>query len=350
MRYPDETMLEPTPPSAPILASESPRELQLRAARAVIAKTLGAAQLAALHRPNRGLDFIAIFGSIALFLLLAWQLATGSASSALWWLCLALQGNLVVVMGIINHDAFVHRKLLPTPWRWIVSSILAWPAQMRASVYERQHLAHHRGVGTDNDTEMHRHGLNSALRRFFFATAAFAVYRTLFYRNVHAQLAGQPAYGGDQRQRVEKNTRRVLVGLALLSLAVDWRLLVFGYLLPFLVVTPLVNTLRIVLEHFDLDARNPFWVGTFYRSGFITRPMFWWGAGDCHIVHHFYANIPFYRIPAALRLIRPILQSEGVYEHRSLLPLLRDWFMASRGHWSVPTEAQAPVKVPASPT
>ena len=105
---------------------------------------------------------------------------------------------------------------------------------------------------------------------------------------------------------------------------------------------PAEHTVRIMLEHFDLDRANPFWVGTFYRTGFITRPMFWWNAGDCHTVHHFYPNIPFYRIPRALRLIRPILQREGVYEHRSLRPLLRNWFSGSRAHWSVPGQAVAP--------
>jgi fatty acid desaturase len=67
--------------------------------------------------------------------------------------------------------------------------------------------------------------------------------------------------------------------------------------------------------------------------------MFWWGAGDCHVVHHFYANIPFYRIGCAVRLIRPILISHRVYEHRSLTRLMRQWFADARAHWSVPLEA-----------
>jgi len=82
-------------------------------------------------------------------------------------------------------------------------------------------------------------------------------------------------------------------------------------------------------------------VGTFYRTGFITRPMFLWSAGDCHMVHHYYANIPFYRMPEAIRLMRPILLREGVYEHRSLIPLMADWFSATRGHWTVPAAAKA---------
>lgn len=322
------------------------RELQLRAARALIARELGADRLARLHQANPALDLAAIFGSIALFLFLAWQLATGSADAPAWWLCFLVQGNLVIVMGILNHDAFVHRKFLPEPLRWVVSSVLAWPAQLRSALYEGQHLKHHRALGTDGDTEMHKHGVNTAWKRLVYATPALLLYRAIFYRSLIVQQAranqaqARPAHGGARRLRWERMTRAAIWAIVAVSLLWDWRWVVFGYLLPLLIVTPFLNTVRIVLEHFDLDPGNPLWVGTFYRTGTLTRVMFWWGTGDCHLVHHYYANIPFYRMPEALRLMRPIMQREGVYEHRSLARLLAQWFSASRGHWSVPAEAK----------
>jgi fatty acid desaturase len=325
----------------------SHRELQLRAARAMIARELGTEQLARLHAPNMALDLVAIFGAIALFLSCAWQLATGSISNPLWWLCLVVQGDLIIVMGIMNHDAFVHRKLLPTPLRWVISSILAWPAQLRSALYEKQHLMHHRALGTDGDTEMHKGGIDTRFRRFVYATPALIAYRAIFYRSLVVQQPAREraAHGGEARLRWEKFTRYGIWLLVAAAAAWDWRLVVFGYLLPFAVVTPPLNTVRIVLEHFDLDRENPLWVGTFYRTGFFTRLMFWWGTGDAHLVHHYYANIPFYRMPAALRLMRPIMQRAGVYEHRSLPNLLWQWFSASRGHWSVPPAAGLPKAV-----
>lgn len=324
------------------------RELQLRAARAIIARELGADRLARLHEGNLAIDLAAIGGLIALFLACAWQLATGRVSDPVWWLCLLVQGDVIVLMAILNHDAFVHRKLLPTPARWVASSILAWPAQLRSALYESQHLAHHRMLGTEGDTELHKGGIDTALKRIVYATPALIVFRTLFYRGLIARQKTRAAHGGDARLRWEKGTRLAIVALALASLAWDWRLLVLGYLLPFATVTPLVNTVRIVLEHFDLDRRNPLWVGTFYRTGFFSRVMFWWGTGDCHMVHHFYANIPFYRMGEALRLMRPILIRHGVYEHRSLLRLLGQWFSNSRPHWSIPAAA-VPAGTPAAP-
>jgi fatty acid desaturase len=194
-------------------------------------------------------------------------------------------------------------------------------------------------LGTDGDTEMHKHGIDSAFKRIVYATPALVVFRALFYRGLIVKQKTKPAHGGEARLRWEKGTRYTLIALALASLAWDWRLLVIGYLLPFVTVTPLVNTVRIVLEHFDLDRENPLWVGTFYRTGLFSRVMFWWGTGDCHMVHHFYANIPFYRMGAALKLIRPILIRHGVYEHRSLSRLLAQWFSGSRPHWSIPAAA-----------
>lgn len=316
-------------------------ELQLRAARALISQELGPERLARLHESIPALDIAAILGLFGAFFLCAWQLATGSVSEPLWWLALAVQGDLIMVMAIHNHDAFVHRKLLPTPLRWVVSQALAWPAQLRSALYESRHLVHHRALGTDGDTEMHKHGLRGAWRRIVYATPAVIVLRALFYREVAMQPT-RAAHGGALRLRWERATRLGLWAIALSSLALDWRWLVFGYLLPFITVTPVLNTIRIVLEHFDLDRENPLWVGTFYRTGPVTRLLFWWGAGDCHMVHHFYANIPFYRMPAALRLIRPILQRQGVYEHRSLPALLRDWFSGTRAHWTLPAAAAQP--------
>ena len=329
-------MTEPSPEFSP------PKQPDLRRARALIVKELGAEKLAELHRSNLALDLGVISGCLALFLFLAFELARGSAREPWWWLCLFVQGNLVLVLAYLNHDVFVHRKLLRPKLRWVVSSVLVWPSQLRAAAYEEKHLLHHRALGTEADSEFYKHSINTRLRRFLYATAAMVFYRAIFLRGQTASLSverSNAARVNQPRARYERATWWAILVAALLAALVDYRLVLYGYLLPYVVVTPLLNSVRIILEHFDLEPGNPLWNGTFYKTGPLTRLMFLWDAGDCHLVHHFYASIPFYRMGQALRVMRPILISQGVYEHRSLAQLMRQWFASARPHWSVPPEA-----------
>src|SRR5438034_1127411 len=79
-------------------------------------------------------------------------------------------------------------------------------------------------------------------RRFAYATPALIAYRAIFYRSMLVQqqksLEGAPArdraaHGGASRLRWEKGTRYAIWALVAASAAWDWRLVVFGYLLPF---------------------------------------------------------------------------------------------------------------------
>jgi fatty acid desaturase len=318
------------------------KQPDLRQARALIVKELGADKLAELHRPNIGLDLAAIFGSLALFVFIAFALATRSAREPLWWLCLFVQGDLILILAYLNHDLFVHRKLLPPKLRWVVSSVLVWPSQLRAAAYEQKHLLHHRALGTEADSEFYKHSINTRLRRFLYATVAMVFYRAIFLRGQTASLSVERPSAerkNQPRARYERVTWWAILACALAAALVDYRLVLYGYLLPYALVTPFLNSIRIILEHFDLEPRNPLWNGTFYKTGPLTRVMFCWDAGDCHLVHHFYASIPFYRMGQALRVMRPILIRHGVYEHRSLTQLMRQWFADARAHWSVPLQA-----------
>lgn len=100
-------------------------------------------------------------------------------------------------------------------------------------------------------------------------------------------------------------------------------------------MTPVVSGLRTILEHSECDPKNVFHCATFYRTGYITGPLFFWDAGDCHIVHHIFPAIPFYRMPAAVKAIAPILKAHGARERRSLLDLLEGWFWRKEEHRTI---------------
>lgn len=311
----------------------------LRAARAEIVGELGRDELARLHEENPLLDGAAVLGALALFLALAYPLAVGSVREPLWWVCLFLQGNVILVMAMVSHDVFTHRKWLAPKLRWLLSTVMMWPSQLRPSVYDDLHLTHHRALGTSQDTESYKHGIDTRWKRALFASPVMVVQHLQTVRRQIAEVNARDP--GSERAAFERKAWWGILAAMLAVAVVDYRFVLYGYVVPFVVVLPVLNTIRVVLEHFDLDAANPFWAGTFYRTGPVTRIMFWWIGGDCHVIHHVYATIPWYRLPRAIRLIRPVLLRNGVYEHRSLGRLLLDWFTARRPHWSVPAAAQA---------
>lgn len=317
----------------------------LRAARAEIVGELGRDELARLHEENPLLDGAAVLGALALFLALAYPLAVGSVREPLWWVCLFLQGNVILVMAMVSHDVFTHRKWLAPKRRWLLSTVMMWPSQLRPSVYDDLHLTHHRALGTSQDTESYKHGIDTRWKRALFASPVMVVQHLQTVRRQIAEVNARDP--GSERAAFERKAWWGILAAMLAVAVVDYRFVLYGYVVPFVVVLPVLNTIRVVLEHFDLDAANPFWAGTFYRTGPVTRIMFWWIGGDCHVIHHVYATIPWYRLPRAIRLIRPVLLRNGVYEHRSLGRLLLDWFTARRPHWSVPAQAAPARREPA---
>ena len=105
-----------------------------------------------------------------------------------------------------------------------------------------------------------------------------------------------------------------------------------GFLLPLLIIAPVASVLRLILEHAEINPQNVYHCATFYRTGVISRPLFFWDAGDCHIVHHIFPTIPFYRMGKAVELVRPILQRHGARERQSLAALLYGFFILNQPH------------------
>ncbi|MFL6691804.1 MAG: fatty acid desaturase, partial [Ramlibacter sp.] len=272
---------------------ESAQTSGLRSARAEIVGELGRDELARLHEETPLLDAAAVIVSLALFLGLTYPLAVMGVHDPAWWVCLFLQGNMVLVLAMISHDVFTHRKWLAPRLRWLVSTVMLWPSQLRPSVYDELHLTHHRALGTPQDTESYKHGIDTRLRRALFASPAMVVQHFL---TVRRQIAESRLRGLSlERADFERKVWWGVLALVAMTAVFDYRLVLYGYVVPFVFVLPVLNSIRVVLEHFDLEAANPFWVGTFYRTGPVTRIMFWWIGGDCHVVHHVYATIPWYR-------------------------------------------------------
>ncbi len=102
-------------------------------------------------------------------------------------------------------------------------------------------------------------------------------------------------------------------------------------MLPFLIVTPIVSTMRVLMEHGEANPNNLYHSGTYYRTGFVMRWLYLFELGDCHVVHHLYPAIPYYRCKDAANRLHPFLMRNGVVE-RSLWQLMFGWFVQNQPH------------------
>jgi fatty acid desaturase len=309
-------------------------------ARQILFRAVGAEQLARLHRPVPALDWAVIIGLPALFVANALVLATHPGWA--WIGALVLQGVFLQIFGYVVHDLFVHRRVGGRAGYYI-GAAFELPLMFRRTWYARLHLAHHSSMNTEDDTEAYKQDLDSRTRRLVFMTLPGVLGLAWAFKkkapDAHPVAPAAFAPPTDSRVRWQLRLETILawtwVGLIGLVAVWWWQLAVFGYLLPLVLVAPVASSMRVILEHADCDPDNVFYCATFYRTGWITGPMFFWDAGDCHIVHHIYPGIPFYRMPAAVTAFAPVLVAHGARERHSLWPLLHGWFWRNEAHRTV---------------
>jgi fatty acid desaturase len=264
----------------------------------------------------------------------------------LWFSVLMLQGIVIQLFGYVVHDLFIHRRVGGRAGYYI-GALFELPITFRRTWHALYHIDHHYAMNTADDPEAYKQDLDNRLKRLFFLTlpgAMLTMARRLKPPNPASPhiVTGplQPPTVARDRWRLQ--FERVLASCwmaALIAISlIWWQLPVLGYLLPLCLITPIMSGLRTVLEHAECDSENVFHCATFYRTGFLTGPLFLWDAGDCHLVHHIYPAIPFYRMRSAVKAISPILQAHGARERRSFFRILYGWFWRSEKHrtlWSV---------------
>lgn len=309
----------------------------LNVVRVAIKKQLGAKALKELHREDRVLDAVGVaacWGAVAaLFVLLATL-----PFALLWCLCFVAQGFALQALGLLSHDAFIHRRIWGDRGSWVGSIISSFPVLLLPTWYLMAHRDHHTYLGTEKDTETYKQNLDTIWKRVVFLTVVgdrIAKLGRLSKTDLRMPVLLPRTLKEGRRLAVER-AGLVLFLLGIAAGAFVWpRCMLAGYVLPLLIAAPVASSLRIILEHADADPANDFHLGTFYRTGVITRLVFVADSGDCHLIHHIFSHIPWYRMADATRLMRPILIEKGVVERRSLLQLLQGWFVHAYPHRSL---------------
>jgi|GEM_PF-2513695 len=308
---------------------------QLNYARKTIRDKLGSQIIKELHKKNSLLDTVVFFGSITSTILVSYLLAQLTLGPV-WLLLFCIQGVLAQLMMLISHDLFVHRKFGGEFWSWVGSMLITIPRFSLPSGYEQAHLAHHRYIGSERDTEIYKQDINTRFKRLLFSTVIgvkLAQFNCFSHENRKSYHSVEDLHPTIQKKAtIEKRIMRLWL-LALFPLGYFFpEYIIEGYILPVLIVLPILNTLRIIIEHSDVRPENPFNQSTFYETGILTRLVFFWDSGDCHIIHHIFPRMPWYRVGKAVDLIKPVLLEQGAIKRSSFWWLVKGWYINNYEH------------------
>lgn len=303
--------------------------------RVALRSALGDRTLRELQRPDARLDalgFVAVWAAV-LGLGVGLVVLPAGPLWPLWLLCLVLQGFALQLLALLFHDLFLHRGVGGPRWSWPLAVVCTLPLFIRPTAYLLFHRRHHRYLGTDEDSEAFKQEVDTRWKRIALATLpGFLAQRRwpIAAEDVSPRMAA--------RLRTETMLVRGYALVLVLALVLWPREVGLAYLLPLVLTMPLASVLRILLEHAEADPDNRFHVATYYRTGFFTRVLFLWDCGDCHLVHHAFDQIPFYRMGRAVELLRPFLLRAGVVSRTSLVALLRGYYVEvfpHRARWYI---------------
>jgi fatty acid desaturase len=295
-----------------------------------------------LHSENLALDLLVTFVPIGTAALCFWAVGLPDLPWVVRILLSLAIAWLLTLNGLVAHDLCVHRLRWGRRLSWLHSAVAFGLLTSSGTGYGRTHFRHHAKIGTPEDTEAYKQDLTTVGRRLAFCT----LYGIKMVRSGRwATPRRKPYYDTGERTPEEKRhaafERWFVIGTLVAVTVYAWfdpMRAFMGYLVPLAIFAPVLNTLRIIIEHADTDPSNPYAVGTNYRTGFFGKLFFLADSGDCHLVHHVFPRIPCYRMPAAVRALRPLIASKGVPERRSYAALLKGWFVdgyAHRSNWPI---------------
>jgi fatty acid desaturase len=300
--------------------------LQTAALRAELGRAIPHQTLKALHvkRPARHLLIAA--RQFAILGLATWGLV--SFANPLIWIPLALvQGFTIFNFTVLLHEV-VHHAVFARPHP-VAERTLAWlyavPSGISSSQFTRWHLDHHAELGSDEDDPKRHHLSPKVNARWFKLLYCTPALFPIYFRAARLEGGSYPA----SLQRQIAAERRVSIAAQLLALATLWA--VFGpaaalraYILPVFFVFPIAFTLNRLGQHYDIDPADPAKWGTLMRGSWFWDVVFL--NSNYHLEHHYFAGVPFYRLPALQRELKPFYARHGM-RWRTYSGLLRDWFI-----------------------
>lgn len=333
----------------------------LKIARRNIVKELGKETVRALHKPNRVADVAALLTVPTLFFANAFALATIELLSPLWIALFIAQGFVLPWFQFVQHDLLLHRKI-GGKYNNVLGFLYLLPMMHSFTWFRLYHEQHHDWVGTEKDSEAYKQDLDERWKKVFFLSfvgVKLAMARRL--KPAHGDIGA--TISPNERELVLIKREKWLIRaffVALIASCFVWQGVLYGYVLPLLIVVPFVSGFRVIMEHAEANRENLYHTGVYYRTGPILDFLYLSHLGDSHFVHHWFQAVPFYRCKRVADMLHPMMLREGVIERRSVLGILKGWFIDNQKHrqlwWpeqhatsAVAPTIQSPVAPPMQP-
>lgn len=291
-------------------------------ARTLIVNEVGLTTIRSLHQRKDYLPYIAIALTFLLLITNVYLLGTVPPLSIGWILLFSYQGFLIQHLGYLSHEFGVHQTFNPKALSYILGVLCNTLLFKSYSAWREVHLKHHKETGAEWDED------------FLFALDMGRWQKILYLTFLGGILFYRPSnikYAQATMQKIKTEKRIIVIFMVVfIALMITYPIFTFyGYILPLLIVLPIANSTRMLLEHAVTIPDNVLQCATYYRTNIVTRYLFFWAGGDCHLVHHLFPNIPFYNMGRAVEVLRPILLRNGAYERTSIFGIYYDWIVGN---------------------
>jgi fatty acid desaturase len=295
-------------------------------------------ELKALHVKSAARHLLVAARQFAILGLGTWGLVV--IENPLLWVPLAfVQGftvfNFTVLLHeVVHHTVFERRR--PGGER-LLGWLYAVPSGISASQFTRWHLDHHAELGSDEDDPKRHHLSPKINARWFKLLYASPALFPIYFRAARKESATYP----EPLQRRIAFERKVSIGVHLSVLALIWTLFGFAaaaraYLIPVFFIFPIAFTLNRLGQHYDIDPADPAKWGTLMRGHWFWNFAFL--NSNYHLEHHYFAGVPFYRLPALQRALTPFYERHGM-RWQNYSGLLYGWIVENRAphtNWAQP--------------
>ena len=301
--------------------------------------------LQAFHHKSAAHHLAIAARQFAILALAGWGLLT--IANPLLWLPLAIVEGFtvfnftVLLHEVVHHTVFERRRpALERALGWIY----AVPSGISANQFTRWHLDHHAELGSSDDDPKRHHLSPKVNARWYKLLYCSPALFPIYFRAARKESATYPR----ELQRRIAVERRVSIAAHLTVLTLIWTLAGGGaalraYILPVFFVFPIAFMLNRLGQHYDIDPTDPAKWSTLVRGHWLWDFVFL--NSNYHLEHHYFAGVPFYRLPALQRALAPFYERHGM-RWQTYSGLLYGWLVENRAPHTDWTAAPAAVPVP----